>query len=300
MKLSSPDKVLWPQPGYTKRDLLSYYEAIADRMLPHLRGRPLTLLRANNGIDGERFLQKNLPPSAPTSVKRFEVWTETSNRTVAYALANEVDDLRYFANQNAVELHPWFSRNDKPERADAVAFDLDPTDDRVTPGWAALRMGETLDALGLASVVKTSGKRGLHIYVPVERRYDFSYLRAFALAVSRACAAQHPKDLTVEMRKANRADRLLLDWSRAGQAQTLAAPWSPRAHPAGTVSTPLTWNEVTVDLDPTRFTMTSVLERSDHWAQLPAPQRLERACAALTRQGFEPQDASPRSTKTFT
>ena len=300
MKLSSPDKVLWPEPGFTKRDLLAYYEAVAGRLLPHLRGRPLTLLRANAGIDGERFLQKNLPPSAPASVSRFEVWTETSNRTVAYALADDVDDLRYFANQNAVELHPWFSRSDKPDRADAVAFDLDPTDERVAPAWAALRMREVLDELGLKSMVKTSGKRGLHIYVPVERRYDFGMLRGFGLAVSRLCAARHPGELTVEMRKANRGDRLLLDWSRAGQAQTLAAPWSPRAHPAGTVSTPLHWDEVAEGLDPSAFTMTTVLDRPDHWAEMTAPQRIEKACAALTAEGFEPEDASPRSTKQFT
>ena len=295
MKLSSADKVLWPEPGYTKRDLLTYYEAVAERMLPHLRGRPLTLLRANAGIEGERFLQKNLPPSAPASVARYEVWTETSSRTVAYALADDVDDLRYFANQNAVELHPWFSRVDKPGRADAVAFDLDPTNDRVSLTWAAWRVREALDELGLEAVVKTSGKRGLHLYVPVERRYDFSLLRGFALAVGRLCVSRHPDDLTVEMRKDDRGDRLLLDWSRAGGAQTLAAAWSPRAHPAGTVSMPLTWDEVTENLDPTAFTLTTAPQRPDSWAELPRGQRLERAIESLTAAGFPPRDRSPRA-----
>ena len=298
MKLSSADKVLWPEPEYTKRDLLTYYEAAADRLLPHLRDRPLTLLRANAGINGERFLQKNLPPSAPASVARYEVWTETSQRTVAYALADDVDDLRYFANQNAVELHPWFSRRDMPERADAVAFDLDPSSDRVSLTWAAHQVRSTLQELGLDAVVKTSGKRGLHLYVPVERRYDFSVLRGFALAVGRMCAARSPDDLTVEMRKADRGDRLLLDWSRAGGAQTLAAPWSPRAHPAGTVSTPLEWDEVNDRLDPTQFTLTTALERPDHWAEVPPGYRLERALQALSDAGFPAQDRSPRARTT--
>lgn len=298
MKLSSPDKILWPEPGYTKRDLADYYAAAADRMLPHLRGRPLTLLRANAGINAERFLQKNLPPSAPASVRRFEVWTETSRRTVAYAVAGSADDLAYFANQNAVELHPWFSRVDRPDAADAVAFDLDPTDGRVSLTDAAHAVRQVLDELGLVAVVKTSGKRGLHLYVPVERRYDFSTLRGFALAVSRMTAARHPDDLTVEMRKADRGDRLLLDWSRAGRAQTLAAPWSPRAHPAGTVSTPLSWDEVTADLDPAAFTLTTALGRPDPWADLPRGQRLERALRALSDAGFAAEDRSPRARTT--
>jgi bifunctional non-homologous end joining protein LigD len=298
MKLSSPDKVLWPQPGYTKRDLLTYYETVADRLLPHVKDRPLTLLRANAGIDGERFLQKNLPASAPESLRRYEVWTETSQRTVAYALADDVDDLRYFANQNAVELHPWFSRIDMPGRADAVAFDLDPTSARVSLSWAAWQVRETLQTLELDALVKTSGKRGLHLYVPVERRYDFSTLRGFALAVGRMCADRHPDDLTVEMRKDDRGDRLLLDWSRAGGAQTLAAPWSPRAHPAGTVSMPLTWDEVTDDLDPTAFTLSTALDRPDHWATVPGGYRLEKALQQLVDAGFPAEDRSPRARTT--
>lgn len=298
MKLSSPDKVLWPEPAITKRELFEYYQAIAPRMLPHLKDRPLTLLRANAGIDAERFLQKNLPPSAPASVRRFQIWTETSNRTVAYALADDAEDLAYFANQNAVELHPWFSRVDNPDRADAVAFDLDPTDGRVSLARAALLVREVLAELGLQAVVKTSGKRGLHLYVPVQRRYDFGVLRGFALAVGRMTAARAPDDLTVEMRKADRGARLLLDWSRAGRAQTLAAPWSPRAHPAGTVSMPLAWDEVNDDLDVTAFTMRTAPDRPDHWSALPSGQRLERALQSLSDAGFPPEDRSPRARTT--
>ncbi|CAN5892809.1 MAG: ATP-dependent DNA ligase [Euzebyales bacterium] len=298
MNLSHPGKVLWPQPGYSKADLGAYYERMADRLLPGLRDRPLTLLRANNGIDGERFIQKNLPASAPATLGRHQVWTETSARTVTYAVAATAEDLSWFANQNVVELHPWFSRVDRPDLPDLLAFDLDPSGPQPTVAQAAHWLREVLDELGLPALVKTSGKRGLHLYLRVQRRYSFSALRGFALAVSRRCADLHPDELTVEMRKADRGDRLLLDWSRAGQAQTLAAPWSPRVHPAGTVSTPLHWDEVRDDLDPTDFTLTTAPDRADHWAELGPPQRLERAVATLTRAGYAPQDRSPRARTT--
>lgn len=298
MKLSSPDKVLWPEAGFTKRDLRDYYIAVADRLLPQVAGRPLTLKRHNAGVHREGFLQKNLPDSAPASVERYRVWTETSQREVAYALADDVGDLEWFAQQNAVELHPWFSRVDRPDRADVLAFDLDPSGDDPPVGRAALWLRELLDELGLATMVKTSGKRGLHVYVPVERRYTFSELRGFALAASRACADRHPDVLTVEMRKADRGGRLLLDWSRAGAAQTLAAAWSPRAHPAGTVSMPLSWEEVTEDLDPTAYTLATAPGLADRWADAPAPQRIERARATLEDAGYAAVDRSPRARTT--
>jgi len=298
VRLTNPGKVLWPEPGYTKRDLHDYYTAVADRLLPQLAGRPLTLKRHNAGVDREGFLQKNLPDSAPDFVGRHRVWTPASRREVAYALADDVEVLRWFAQQNAVELHPWFSRVDRPDRADTVAFDLDPEQGSVPPAHAALWVREVLDELGLACLVKTSGKRGLHVYLPVERRYTFGELRGFALAVCRACADRHPDDLTVEMRKADRGGRLLLDWSRPGPAQTLAAAWSPRAHPAGTVSMPLAWEEVDERLDPTAFTLATAPGRPDRWAAPPDPQRIEGARTALAEAGYPAVDRSPRARTT--
>jgi bifunctional non-homologous end joining protein LigD len=293
--LTSADKVLWPEAGFTKRDLLDYYERAAERLLPHLAGRPLTLKRYNAGVGQEGFFQKNLPESAPPSVRRHTVWTETSQRHVSYALADDVDDLRYFAQQNAVELHPWFSRVDRPERPDILAFDLDPSEGGPPVARAALVLHQVLGELGLAGAVKTSGKRGLHVYVPVQRRYSFGELRAMALAIGRMCVDRRPEELTVEMRKAERDGRLLLDWSRPGPAQTLVAAWSPRAHPAGTISTPLAWEEVDEALDPTAFTLATALDRPDHWAALPRPQRIERARAAVLDAGYELVDRSPRA-----
>jgi bifunctional non-homologous end joining protein LigD len=297
---SSPDKLLWPEAGFTKRDLWEYVTAIASRLLPQLAERPLTLKRYPNGVEGQSFFQKNLPDSAPAHLERFAQWSESSKREVHYLVVRSVEDLQWTANMAALELHPWTSRTDLPDRADQLMFDLDPGDPSQSVVTAAHQLKDILDALGLASMVKTSGKRGLHVIVPIERRYEPAEVRGLGLAVARATAACDPTALTVEMRKAKRGDRLLLDWSRNGAAQTVVAAWSPRAHPAGTVSMPLGWDEVDDGLDPTRFTLATAAERDDAWADAPRPQRLEHARAALTEQGFDCADVSPRSTRDFT
>jgi bifunctional non-homologous end joining protein LigD len=294
--LTHPDKVLWPDRGLTKADLAAYFEAAADRLLPHLHARPVTLKRFNDGVDGEGFFQKNVPASAPPSVRRFETWTETSRRTVAYAVIEDVDGLRWCAQSNSLELHPWFSRTDEPERPDICAFDLDPSAPDQDVAAAACDVRDVLGDLGLTSQVKTSGKRGLHVYVPIERRYGIDELRAFTLAVARMVAGRRPEDYTVEMRKADHGGRLLIDWSRAGGAQTLVAAWSPRATPGATVSTPLSWNDVESGVDPTSLTLPGVLERPDPWSDDPVrPQRLESAAAALREAGITLEIVSPRA-----
>jgi len=293
VKLTHPGKALWP--GVTKGELAAYLETVAERMLPHLAGRPISLLRHPNGIGKAGFLQKNLPRTAPDFLSRCTVWTPSSQREVSYLLADGVDDLRWMANQNTVELHHWLARCDRPDRADWLVWDLDPDEGSVPVTTAARWLKAVLDELELASAVKTSGKRGLHVCVPVERRYDYEELRGFGLAVARVCQARHPDELTVQMRKAERLGRLLLDWSRNGAAQTIVAAWSPRAHPAATVSMPLHWDEVRPDLDPTRFTIATAPERDNRWSQLPAPQRIERQRDLLAGQGFPSVDQSPRA-----
>jgi len=293
-RLSHPEKILWPAAGITKADLAAYLAAVADRMLPLVAGRPLTLLRAPDGVDGERFLQKNLSASAPDWLPRHAQDSPSSQRTVAYPLAGSVDDLTWMANQNSVELHEMLVRADRDDRPDLCVFDLDPAEQGPTAVAAAADMRELLDGLGLQAGVKTSGKRGLHVVVPIERRYPHTEVRAFGLAAARACAARRPDDYTVAMRKADRGERLLLDWSRNGAAQTIAAPWSPRVTPTATVSVPLRWDEVVDGLDPGAFTIATAPDRPAEW-ELPPAQRLERAGEALERAGFPLVDASPRS-----
>jgi DNA ligase D len=294
--LTHPDKVLWPERGLTKADLASYYEAAADRLLPQISDRPVTLKRFNNGADGEGFFQKNVPKGTPPAVQRFDTWTEASGRNVAYALINNVEALRWCAQSNALELHPWFSRVDEPDHPDICAFDLDPWAPEQDVGEAARDVRASLHDLGLDALVKTSGKRGLHVYVPIERRYGIDDLRAFTLGVARMVAERHPDRYTVEMRKVDRGGRLLIDWSRAGGAQTLVAAWSPRATPQATVSTPLSWDELDAGVDPTTLTIPTVLERPDPWSDDPVrPQRLEGPAAALREAGVDLEVISPRA-----
>jgi DNA ligase D-like protein (predicted polymerase) len=296
VELTHPSKVLWPERGLTKADLRSYYEAAAGRLLRQIAGRPLTLKRFNRGVGGEGFFQKNAPASAPATVGRYDTWTESSQRVVSYAVVDDVDGLRWCAQSNALELHAWFSRLDMPERLDVCPFDLDPWSEDQDVHRAALDLQAGLSELGLDALVKTSGKRGLHVYVPIERRYASGEVSAFALAVCRLVASRHPDLYTVEMRKADRGGRLLLDWSRASSAQTMVAAWSPRATPTATVSTPLTWDEVAAGIDVTSLTVPDVLERPDAWAGEPlAPQRLEAAAGALRDAGIDLEAISPRA-----
>jgi bifunctional non-homologous end joining protein LigD len=295
-KLTHPDKLLWPERGLTKADLLAYYEAVADRLLPHIAGRPLTLKRFNDGVGGEGFFQKNAPASAPKSLGRYDTWTESSHRVVSYVVVDDLDGLRWCAQSNALELHAWFSRVDMPERLDTCAFDLDPWSPEQDVYGAALDIRAALSELGLDALVKTSGKRGLHVYVPIARDYAFSEVSAFALGVCRLVTSRRPDLYTVEMRKADREGRLLLDWSRANAAQTMVAAWSPRATPTATVSTPISWDEVAARLDVTTLTVPQVLERGDPWVDDPVPpQRLETAAAALREAGIELEAISPRA-----
>lgn len=297
MTLTSPGRVLWPDPGVTKRELADYLLAVADRLLPHLADRPLTLKRFPRGVGAQGFFQKNLGEGAPEDLDRYRVWTPTSDRYVTYPVVQRPGDLEWLAQQAALELHPMLVRTDRPERPDTLVFDLDPPEGTAGVGAprAARWLREVLEDLGLRSLVKTSGKRGLHVYVPVERRYDHPTLRGFGLGVASCCAAAHPGELTVEMSKAERHGRLLLDWSRNGPAQTSVAAWSPRPTPEATVSMPLRWDEVTDDLDPRAYTVRTAVAREDAWGGPPPPQRIERALATLRSAGYDCADRDPRS-----
>ena len=293
--LSSPDKQLWPQAGVTKADLWDYYTAVSDRLLGAVADRPLTLKRHPNGIEKPGFFQKNLGDDVPDDLHRFTTWTETSERDVSYLVADGLRELQWAAQMAVVELHAWLSTTDRPDRPDTLLFDLDPSSDDPSVTSVALWLRELLDELRLPARVKSSGKRGLHVLVRLERRYGFSEIRGFALAVARCLADRHPEELTVEMRKADRGGRLLIDWSRHGQGQHTVAAWSPRVTPTATVSAPLSWDEVEADLDPSTITVRTAPDRTDHWAQAPAAQRIEAARDQLEQWGYPSVDRSPRA-----
>lgn len=296
--LTSPDKLLWPQAGITKADLWDYYMAVSDRLLAAVADRPLTLKRHPDGIERSGFFQKHLRDDAPQDLGRFHTWSESSQRDVDYLVAQGVRELQWAAQMSVVELHAWLARRDRPQQPDALLFDLDPASDDQSVTQAAIWTREVLDELGFEARVKSSGKRGLHVLVHIERRYGFDEVRGFALAVARHLADRHPDDLTVEMRKADRGGRLLVDWSRHGQAQHTVAAWSPRVTPMATVSVPLSWDEVDNGFKPSSVTIRTAPDRPDLWSE-PAPlHRIEAARNELADRGYEAVDRSPRARTT--
>jgi bifunctional non-homologous end joining protein LigD len=276
---SNLQKVFWPDTGLTKGDLLHYFESVADVILPALRDRPLTVKRYPDGIEGFSFFQKNTPKYAPEWVKTVPLWAGSARRDVHYTLCNTKRTLLWLANQAAIELHPWLSRTRRLEHPDHLVFDLDPP-----PGHfdvavkVALAMKEVLDQHGIEGALKTSGAKGIHIYIPIQRRFDYRAARVAAVNLAQEVEEQMPEVVTTEVRLAKRGGRLFLDIGRNAPGAHIVAPYSPRARPDATVSFPITWDELPT-VRPERFTIGTVPEiigkRGDVWkALMPSPQNL--------------------------
>jgi bifunctional non-homologous end joining protein LigD len=270
--LSHPDKVLFPDDGITKEDLAGYYADVADRMLPWLRDRPITMVRYPDGLGGPRFFQKNAPSYFPAWIRRVEVGKEGGQ--VQHAVCDQPATLVYLANQACIEIHAFTSRADKLDVPDQMVFDFDPPDGNrfADIRRAALWARDLLDdELGLSSFVRTSGGRGLHVHVALNRRADFGVVREFAHRAADVLARRHPDVITTEQRKDKRADRIYADVMRNAYAQTVAATYGVRARAGAPVATPLSWSEVEDDaLQPSQFTMATVRARlasgHDPWA----------------------------------
>lgn len=275
LDIHRPDKVLFPADGnakeYTKGDLVAYYRAVAPAMLPHLRGRPLMLERHPDGIDGPRFMQKNVPEHYPDWIKRVEVSKEGG--TVTHLVCDDTATLVYLADQACLTPHRWLSRADRPHRPDRLVFDLDPPtgDDFAAVRQAALLLRELLDELRLPSAPMTTGSRGLHLVVPLDGQQDFDAVRAFAKDVADHLAESHPDELTTAARKKDRGERLYLDVQRNGYAQTAVAPYAVRAEPGAPVAVPIGWGQLDdPDLDARRWTMADAVDQAgtNPWAGL--------------------------------
>jgi bifunctional non-homologous end joining protein LigD len=266
LKLSNLDKVFFPEEGITKGDLLSYYHDVAEVLVPHLRDRPFTMKRYPDGIEGQFFFQKDAPKHMPDWIPR-KAYISTSResrekRMIDYPLVNDELGLLWMVNMGCIDMNTWYSRIDKPDRPDWVLFDLDPSDDvgfRETV-QVALLVKEVLDALGLLSFPKTSGAEGMHVLVPIARRGTYADTRQFSEIVAGALAASHRGLVTTEWTKRKRRG-VLIDSNQNGEGKTIASVYSVRPKPGAPVSTPLRWDEVTEDLDPSAFTMDAVLER---------------------------------------
>ena len=242
LSLSNLDKVLYPQVGFTKGEVIDYYTRVSSALLPHLRNRPLTLKRYPNGVEQPYFYEKNCPSHAPEWVRRERVGK------IFYVVCDDLPTLVWLANLADLELHPSLSEHEPIERPTVMAFDLDPG-----PGAGlaeccevALILREALLALGLDSYVKTSGSKGLQVYVPLNVEdvdYD-SGSKRLSQALARHLEAQHPKLIVSQQRKELRKDRVLIDWSQNDEHKTTVCVYSLRGAERPTVSTPLDWDEL--------------------------------------------------------
>jgi bifunctional non-homologous end joining protein LigD len=267
LKLSNLDKVFFPVEQITKGDLLEYYRAIAPAILPHLRDRPFTMVRWPDGIEAGRFFQKDAPSHMPGWIPTFRTQVSTresprQRKWVNFPIVNDELALLWMVNMGCIDMNTWYSRIDRPERPDWVLFDLDPSPD---VGFketvqVALLVKQALDAFGLVGFPKTSSAEGMHILVPIERRYTYADTRQFAEIVAGAIARTHRGLATTEWTKAKRRG-VLIDSNQNGEGKTIASVYSVRPRPGAPVSTPLRWSEVNADLDPLALTMPVVLDR---------------------------------------
>jgi bifunctional non-homologous end joining protein LigD len=267
LKLSNLDKVFFPVEGITKGDLIEYYRAVAPVLVPHLKDRPFTMVRYPDGIEGKHFFQKDAPSHMPEWIPKYRALVSTREaprrrKWVEFPLANDELALLWMVNMGCVDMNTWYSRVDKPERPDWVLFDLDPSPD---VGFketvqVALLVKQALDAFGLVGFPKTSSADGMHVLVPVERRYTYEDTRQFAEIVAGAIARTHRGLATTEWTKSKRRG-VLIDANQNGEGKTIASVYSVRPRPGAPVSTPLRWEEVNEKLDPLSFTMEAVLER---------------------------------------
>lgn len=269
VRISHPDKVLFPEDGITKLDLAEYYAAVAEVMLPHIRDRPLTQHRWPDGIGGQDFWHKQIPDYFPDWVERVEV--RTNKGPQVQVVANEAATLAYLANQNCITPHVWLSRRDRLGQPDLIIFDLDPAGEE---DFSAVRSGARilrglLTDVGLVPFLKTTGSKGLHVTVPIRPGTPFDAVHAFAARVADLLVAEDPDRLTTEFYKRKRQGRVFVDIGRNAYAQTAVPPYAVRARSGAPVATPIEWEELG-RVTPIRFTLRNLFRRlsrrGDPWS----------------------------------
>lgn len=278
LTVSNLGKVMYPKAGFTKGQVIDYYARIAPVLLPHLKDRPLTLKRYPNGVEGPYFYEKNCPAHRPSWVKTAPVWSEGSGRTMLYCLANDLPTLVWAANLADLELHTSLSKKKDVMRPTVLAFDLDPGPpaDIVSCSRVALLVRELFESLGLACFPKTSGSKGMQVYVPLNTKVEYARTKPFAHSVAQLLEKRHPGLVVSDMKKSLRPGKVLIDWSQNDDHKTTVCVYSLRAKDEPTVSTPLAWKEVercakTEDPELLVFTSDRVLERVEKLGDLFSP-----------------------------
>lgn len=261
--LTNQDKIYWPDEGIKKGDVIKYYNAISKYILPYLKNRPQSLRRNPNGITDKGFFHKDAGDESPEWVETISLYSESASKDIEYILCNNKATLLYLNNLGCIEINPWNSRVGKLDNPDYLAIDLDPSEknnfEQIID--AALVVKEILDEAGASAYCKTSGSRGLHIYVPLKAQYDYDKVRAFAELVAVRTQERLPKTTTVERALNKRKGRIYLDYLQNKKGQTLASVYSVRPKPGATVSAPLQWKEVKAGLHPAQFNIFNIEKR---------------------------------------
>ena len=288
LKFTNLNKVFYPREGYVKRDLINYYDTVAELLVPHLKDRPLSLKRYPNGIEGKYFFQKEAAESFPDWLRTEAIFSEHNRAPIHYVVADNRASLLYLANLGCIDQNPWMSRVGSLEHPDFVLIDLDPYAcgyDRIIE--AARLVREKLELLELEGYPKTTGGDGMHVYIPVEPRYSYEQSRSFGEVLARLLAHERPELFTTPRTVAKREKgKVYFDYMQNREGSTISAPYVLRAHPGAPVSTPLSWSEVGAGLTPAQFHLGNVLDRfarvGDLFAPvLSKPQRLERSLKKL-------------------
>lgn len=272
VELSSLEKVLFPDDGITKGDLIDYYRRIAETMLPYLEERPLSMERFPDGLDGSSFYQKEIPDYFPDWIDRTAIDVKGEKTTQQQVVCNNGATLVYLANQACLTPHVWLSQVDRLDHPDRLIFDLDPPGADFEPvRRAAQALRDILEEVELSSFVMTTGSQGLHVVVPLDRQAEFDAVRSFARELVEQLATRAPQQLTTAVRKEKRDDRVFLDYLRNAYGQTAVPPYAVRAKAGAPVATPLAWEELgNSELHAQSYTIHNIFRRlgqkSDPWA----------------------------------
>lgn len=258
--VSNADKVFFPDSGITKGEFVEYYAGIAETMLPYIEGRPVSMKRYPDGIEGESFFQKKISPHFPDWLESAGVPVKQGDGVVHHAVIRRAADLVYLADQACLTPHVWLAPSDHLNRPDRMIFDLDPSvDDLDVVRYAARTIRDVLGELGLAAYVMTTGSRGYHVWVPLDAGEDFDTVRKLARSIADTVVGHDPESFTVEQRKEQRGDRVLIDYMRNAYGQTSVPPYAVRARPGAPVATPLDWDELSAA--PRDYTIGNVRRR---------------------------------------
>ncbi|MDQ3110168.1 MAG: DNA ligase D [Bacteroidota bacterium] len=273
LHLTNQNKIYWPKEKYTKGDLITHYNAVSEYILPYLKDRPQSMNRFPNGIGKSSFYQKDVDTEkVPSWLITKQVYSTSNEKMIDYLICNDKATLLYMANLGCIEINPWNSRITKEDYPDWVVIDLDPEDIAFTEVVkTALAVRETLEKMDLSSCVKTSGATGLHIFIPLGAKYDYKTAKTFAELIAHMVNEQLPETTSIVRSPSKRKKKVYLDFLQNNKGQTLAAPYSARPRPGGTVSTPLDWKEVNSKLNPADYTIKNIIKRIEKVGDLWKP-----------------------------